>query len=317
MSKLQIIDWDTTAANNTDVGAIAIQGTSPISNFDNAMREIMAEHAAAVTRIVDKAAGSYTAAKTDHNQLWRATGAVTFNLTAAATLTTGWALWVKGDGGAITVDPAGAELINGAATLTVADGNSAFIVCTGTAFRAIVVVGPSGSLASPTITGLDASTTAKGIVELATDAETQTGTDAVRAITPSNLTAKEATVANYRANTADRILTTDIAWSSAAQVALTDAATIAVDMSTFINASVLLGGNRTLANPTNAKVGQTGAIFFTQDGTGSRTLAFSSAWVFAGGIDPVLSTAAGSIDALFYFVVTPSFIIGNLIKAVA
>lgn len=36
----------------------------------------------------------------------------------------------------------------------------------------------------------DASTTVKGIVELATDAETVTGTDAVRAITPSNLTAK-------------------------------------------------------------------------------------------------------------------------------
>jgi hypothetical protein len=33
----------------------------------------------------------------------------------------------------------------------------------------------------------DASTTVKGIVELATDAETLTGTDAARAITPSNL----------------------------------------------------------------------------------------------------------------------------------
>lgn len=39
----------------------------------------------------------------------------------------------------------------------------------------------------------DASTTVKGIVELATDAETQTGTDAVRAITPANLTARTAT----------------------------------------------------------------------------------------------------------------------------
>lgn len=38
----------------------------------------------------------------------------------------------------------------------------------------------------------DASTTVKGIVELATDAETITGTDATRAVTPSNLQAKVA-----------------------------------------------------------------------------------------------------------------------------
>jgi hypothetical protein len=110
----------------------------------------MAEGAAAVTRHVAKAAGSYTPVKTDHNQLWRATGAVTLNLTAAATLTTGWALWVKADGGAITIDPSGAETINGAATLTIPDGSGAFIVCTGTAFFAIVAaagdaVGPSSA----------------------------------------------------------------------------------------------------------------------------------------------------------------------------
>lgn len=39
----------------------------------------------------------------------------------------------------------------------------------------------------------DASTTVKGVVELATDAETQTGTDTTRAITPANLTSRTAT----------------------------------------------------------------------------------------------------------------------------
>lgn len=46
-------------------------------------------------------------------------------------------------------------------------------------------------VASQTIA--DASSTVKGIVELATDAETNTGTDTVRAITPSNLSARTAT----------------------------------------------------------------------------------------------------------------------------
>jgi hypothetical protein len=40
------------------------------------------------------------------------------------------------------------------------------------------------------------------------------------------------------------------------------------------NFSVTLGGNRTLANPSNQTAGQSGTIVMTQDGTGSRTLAF-------------------------------------------
>lgn len=162
----------------------------------------------------------------------------------------------------------------------------------------------------------DATTTVKGIVELATDAETQTGTDTTRAVTPSNITAKEATVANYRANTADRILTTDIVWSAAAEVTLTDAATIAVDLSTFINAQVTLGGNRTLGTPSNQKTGQTGCIRIIQDGTGSRTLSYAANWVFANGSAPTLSTAAAKQDLLFYHVVTPTVVVGNLIKAI-
>ena len=50
-----------------------------------------------------------------------------------------------------------------------------------------------------------ATTSATGVVELATDAETQTGTDTARAITPANLTAKEASTSELRANTAGRV----------------------------------------------------------------------------------------------------------------
>lgn len=144
------------------------------------------------------------------------------------------------------------------------------------------------------------STTATGVVELATDAETQTGTDTARAITPSNLTAKEATVANVRANTADRILTTDIVNSAMAEVTLTDAATIAWDMSTGIDFTVTLGGNRTLGNPTNTVVGRRGRIRVVQDGTGSRTLTKSSNHKTAGGAALTLSTAASSVDYIDY-----------------
>lgn len=145
-----------------------------------------------------------------------------------------------------------------------------------------------------------ASATTAGIVELATDAETQTGTDTARAITPANLTAKEATVANYRDNTADRILTTDIVWSAMAEVTLSDAATIAVDLDTGFDFTVTLAGNRALGNPTNVTVGQKGRIRVVQDGTGSRTLSYESSYEFAGGSAPTLSTTAADEDILYY-----------------
>lgn len=43
MTKSAVTDWSTTAASNTDVGGIGIEGSNTISNFDNAIREIMAQ----------------------------------------------------------------------------------------------------------------------------------------------------------------------------------------------------------------------------------------------------------------------------------
>jgi hypothetical protein len=83
---------------------------------------------------------------------------------------------------------------------------------------------------------------------------------------------------------------------------LTDAATVAVDFADSNNFTVTLGGNRTLGNPTNQVAGQSGSLFVVQDGTGSRTLAYSSDWEFAGGTAPTLSTAASAVDRIDYIV---------------
>jgi hypothetical protein len=123
-----------------------------------------------------------------------------------------------------------------------------------------------------------------------------------------------ATAAQWQAAFTGKILGTDATWSGAAPVVLTDASTIAVDMSTFINASVTLGGNRTLGNPTNTKAGQSGYIKVVQDGTGSRTLAYASNWKFPGGFAPILSTAASAKDFLFYQVESSTFILAMIVK---
>lgn len=83
---------------------------------------------------------------------------------------------------------------------------------------------------------------------------------------------------------------------------LTDGTTITPDFSASCNFTVTLGGNRTLANPTNLVAGQSGSIFIVQDGTGSRTLSWGSYWDFAGGTAPTLSTAASSVDRIDYIV---------------
>jgi hypothetical protein len=83
---------------------------------------------------------------------------------------------------------------------------------------------------------------------------------------------------------------------SVAPVALTDAASIAVDASLSNNFKVTLAGNRTLANPTNLTDGMVLNVVIKQDATGSRTLAYGSKWDFGGAGSPTLSTAANSID---------------------
>ena len=83
---------------------------------------------------------------------------------------------------------------------------------------------------------------------------------------------------------------------------LTDGATITPDFDDSNNFTVTLGGNRTLANPTNAGAGQSGSIFVIQDGAGSRTLAFGANWKFTGGSVPTASTDPNAIDRIDYIV---------------
>ena len=89
----------------------------------------------------------------------------------------------------------------------------------------------------------------------------------------------------------------------AAVSSLSDGSTITVNFTSGIHHSVTLGGNRTLSQSNNANaIGQSGSIFITQDGTGSRTLGFNSAYKFAGGTAPTLSTAANAVDRLDYVI---------------
>ncbi len=244
--------------------------------------------------------------------------------TVAAELVDGTMWLVEAAGANTTTTPSFNPDSTGALTIK-KNGGQALAVndIRGAGHKLLLAYDASGGhveLMNPSVAA--ASETAAGLIELATDAETKTGTDTARAITPANLTAKEATAAQFRNNTADLILTTDQVWSAADRVALTwtSGGNTAVDLNAGVNFAVTTAtGNSTLAAPTNAKTGQSGFIEITQDATTPRTLAFASAWVFAGGADPALTATAGAKDVLFYQVLnaTGPVVLATLVKNVS
>ena len=83
---------------------------------------------------------------------------------------------------------------------------------------------------------------------------------------------------------------------------IADATSIVMNMATNNQFLVTLGGDRTLAAPTNLTVGQTGHIYCIQNSGGSHELSYNSVFQFAGGSDPVLTAAGGSVDLLVFSV---------------
>ncbi len=107
------------------------------------------------------------------------------------------------------------------------------------------------------------------------------------------------------ASTGDATLAGDNTWTGAQRgqvTGLTSASTITIDMSTTNNHSVTLAHNTTFAAPSNQVAGQSGSIFITQDGTGSRTASWAANWKWKGGTAPTLSTTAAAVDRVDYII---------------
>lgn len=94
---------------------------------------------------------------------------------------------------------------------------------------------------------------------------------------------------NFRAGTASKLLTAAGVWADADFVTLTDATSVAIDLSAGINFALTIAGNRTLSNPTNTKNGQTGVIKVVASGA-TRTLSLG------GNFKPATSVEAFPIS---------------------
>ena len=103
-------------------------------------------------------------------------------------------------------------------------------------------------------------------------------------------------------------LTPATVWDAAAYVALTDGATIAVDMATGFNFSVTIAGNRTLGNPTNPKVGQSGCFKITASAA-DRTIDRSGNFKCTADLTFPVTITSGNTAYIFYFVDTSTSIL--------
>ena len=219
------------------------------------------------------------------------TAAITASIIGGTTGTTANAiLAAKGTGGfalqptPVLCDPSGN--ITNATSIAVTDITAYAVVCGGTTsanhIQPISSVGTSGQLL------------------------TSNGAGAL----PSMQT-RAAVASDYWGNTSNILfITPNTVWNATAVQALVDATTIAVDMSTGFNFSVSIAGNRTLGNPTNPKVGQSGSFAVTASG-GTQTLSKGANYLSNSAFP--LSITRGQTAYVFYFVYSASI---TLITAV-
>ena len=124
-----------------------------------------------------------------------------------------------------------------------------------------------------------------------------------------------ASTAEVRTGASGKYVTPAAAHAATAAVTLTDATNIALDWTSGYYFEVTLTANRTLADPTNAVVGQSRVIRVIQDAGGTNTLAFDTAYAGAYGILPTISTGANEYSLLNIFCVSASiFVVSALIN---
>lgn len=77
-------------------------------------------------------------------------------------------------------------------------------------------------------------------------------------------------------------------------------ANVSWDLNSNQVTELTLDGNMVLDNPTNQQAGTTYILRLIQDGVGSRTITFGSAYRFSGGTAPTLSTGVNSVDYITF-----------------
>jgi len=274
----------TTPASNTPAGTDSI-GT----DLDDHLRDIKKNVRFASNHPVQAAKiTAYTVVATDHNTLLQVNAtasAVTVTMLAAATAGDGFRVGVKrlNTTNTVTVDGNSSETIDVSLTSALTAINQVeWYVCDGSKWHieSDYKVGGAGEFTT---------------IELGAASDTTLARSSAGVITVEGDTV--ATVANNHT------------WTAAQRgqvTSLSSSATMTIDLAVSNNFAVTLAATTVIKNPTNDTAGQSGSIFITQDGSGSRLATWESDWDFAGGTAPTLTTTAGAVDRVDYVILDSS-----------
>jgi hypothetical protein len=156
--------------------------------------------------------------------------------------------------------------------------------------------GTAVSVSSGVVTIWSTATSGGGLATTATTAQYWSGTNTANALTPAGV------------------------WSAAVPIALVDASTVSIDMSTGINFTLTftaaVGATRQIGNPTNAKPGQSGWIQLTQSSGGGNSVTFGNQWHWVAGITGTVTTLATATDILYYTALNSSYFVGSMINTI-
>lgn len=99
-------------------------------------------------------AANYTVSAGDHGKLIECTATLTLYLSAAATMADGWFCYISNTGtGMVTIDPSGAELVDGAATISLPAGYSTMLQCDGSSWLSMWALPQTNSSPATAMTG--------------------------------------------------------------------------------------------------------------------------------------------------------------------
>lgn len=126
------------------------------------------------------------------------------------------------------------------------------------------------------------------------------------------ISADVATSSDYFAGTSNKLLDASVVYSTETTTTYGSTTTFSAD--TFVNTAVTLTGNISTVTFSSIKAGQCGNIRFIQDGTGGRTLpsTFNANFRWQNGVQPLLSTAANSVDLLSFCCMATNYCVGNM-----
>ncbi len=235
-----------------------------------------------------------------------ATTPSTNDAAALGSATVSWADLFLASGAVINFNNGNVTLTHSAATLTMAGATS---LAMGTSIAVGLGTIEIGHASDTTLSRSSAGVLAvEGVtVSMNSTSATHTaGTIELGAASDTTLARASAGVMSVEGKTV-ATLSTSQAWTAHQYVTLgtlTDGANISWDVSTAQKAKVTLGGNRTMNAVSNAVEGATYTLWVIQDGTGSRTISWttSGAGSFDFGTDgaPTLTTTASRADLLAF-----------------